>query len=394
MPIAKFRFEDRFRGWQLEEVEFGDFNLLVGLSGVGKTMILEALNKIDLVLDEGTAYGNGCQWEMTVDWQGATYCWSVEVDLRAGTSATTTTTLPGDQTHNGEPRRAGPPILKESITKDGSGHMVNRTADTFQFQGTDLPRLSSTESAISLLGDEDAIAPLRQALARFMYSRAPVWGRGFARYDPNVIKEAREQRPTIEDLREAPGMTLLDKAYVLQEDHGVVFRQVMDAYTDIFPMVRDVCVRPFSVLDMKTYMDYPMDWLTFGIREDGVDDWITGDRLSMGMLRVLTHLFELALAPNGTVFLIDEIENSLGVNCLPQLMEQFMARADELQFILTSHHPYVINNVPKKWWKVVTRKGSTVTVRDASEIKALDTASSHDAFTLLMNAPEYEEGIR
>jgi hypothetical protein len=111
------------------------------------------------------------------------------------------------------------------------------------------------------------------------------------------------------------------------------------------------------------------------------------------MQRTLVHLLSIALAPSGTVIIVDEIENSMGVNCLPQLIEHFLQRTD-LQFILTSHHPYVINNIPWRYWRLVTRKGSEVTVRDATSIPALDSASSLEKFTQLMNLEEYEEAIK
>jgi len=106
------------------------------------------------------------------------------------------------------------------------------------------------------------------------------------------------------------------------------------------------------------------------------------------------HLIELALAPDGTVVLIDEIENSLGLNCLPQLSEYFLERSRDLQFIITSHHPYIINAIPPEQWRVVTREGSEVTVRDRSSIIGLQTLSAQDSFTLLTNLDEYREGIR
>jgi predicted ATPase len=105
------------------------------------------------------------------------------------------------------------------------------------------------------------------------------------------------------------------------------------------------------------------------------------------------HLFELALAPAGTVVLIDEFENSLGVNCLSQVTEHLLERAGDLQFLLTSHHPYIINNVPIRDWLVVTRHGGTVKVLDASQLPALNTKSHQDKFTLLMNLREYERGV-
>ena len=90
--------------------------------------------------------------------------------------------------------------------------------------------------------------------------------------------------------------------------------------------------------------------------------------------------------------LVDEIENGLGVNCMPEVTEALRLRTD-LQFILTSHHPYIINNLPTRAWKLVRRQGTQVRIDPASEFAGIDTSSHHRAFTQLINLPEFEDGI-
>lgn len=111
--------------------------------------------------------------------------------------------------------------------------------------------------------------------------------------------------------------------------------------------------------------------------------------MSSGMRRTLVHILELVLCPRATVLLIDEYENSMGINCLPAITNHMLDRAGELQFIITSHHPYVINKVAKDHWMVVRREGSVVELLPASAIPSLDTRSSQDAFVQLMNSKEY-----
>ncbi len=209
------------------------------------------------------------------------------------------------------------------------------------------------------------------------------------------MNRIREKFPTLKELREAKGIHSLIKAYILQEDHPEEFGKVREAYTEIFPTVLDVKLaenEEWFVADAEGSWEH-REWLSLGIKEKGVEEWVLNDQISAGMLRALVHLFELTLAPSGTVILVDEFENSMGVNCLPQMTDHFL-RHSELQFILTSHHPYVINNIPWRYWKLVTRKGSEVTIKDATSIPELDTASSLEKFTLLMNLEEYEEAIQ
>ncbi|KFA90838.1 hypothetical protein Q664_25995 [Archangium violaceum Cb vi76] len=136
-----------------------------------------------------------------------------------------------------------------------------------------------------------------------------------------------------------------------------------------------------------------MEHLSFKLKEHGVPKWIRAEDISSGMARTLNHLVDLMLAPAGTVVLIDEFENSLGVNCMGPLTDFILSRANDLQFVITSHHPYIINNIPKSHWKLVRRKGSTVRVTPASEIPALQGPSAQDDFIRLINSPEFEEGM-
>ena len=65
----------------------------------------------------------------------------------------------------------------------------------------------------------------------------------------------------------------------------------------------------------------------------------------------------------------------------------------KFSFTGIGHHPYIIHNIPWENWQIVSRNGSDVKVTKATHIPELDTASSLDKFTQLVNLPEYEGGI-
>jgi len=126
------------------------------------------------------------------------------------------------------------------------------------------------------------------------------------------------------------------------------------------------------------------------VREDGVKNWIRHDFLSSGMLKSLIFIADMYLCAEGTVVLIDEFENSLGVNCI-DIIDDLLFENRNLQYIITSHHPYIINNVPMAHWKIVTRNGSVVSVKNANEFKL--GKSKHEAFMQLMQLEEFTQGI-
>lgn len=390
MPISKFSFEDTLRGWKLNEVTFDDFNLLVGNSGVGKTRILRAIRKVVNAGTTGTDDLVGRQWMMEINDEDHHYRWSAETEDYLS--------YVGSIDHWIDNQR--PELIRETIWLQDK-IIVERAGASFNFEGKSLPRLKTTESAISLLRDEDSLSPLYRSLSRFIFSEAFAWSSAVEsgllpfRFERESVNRIREKYPTLRGLREAKGVHFLIKAYILQEDHPEEFGRVRETYTEIFPTVLDVKLaenEELLVTDDEDSVE-SREWLSLGIKEKGAKGWVLNDQISAGMLRSLVHLFEIALAAPGTVIIVDEFANSMGVNCLPQMTDHFLRHSD-LQFILTSHHPYVINNIPWRYWKLVTREGAEVTVKDATSVPALSEASSLEKFTQLLNLEEYAEAIR
>ena len=173
------------------------------------------------------------------------------------------------------------------------------------------------------------------------------------------------------------------KAYFLQRLFPDEFEKVQDAYIEIFPSVKEIRV------EVKPVSNNQYRFL-FEIKENGLDNWISQNRMSSGMFRTLIHLIEILLAPEESVIVIDEFENSLGINCMPELTEFILDRSPELQFILTSHHPYIINSIPWTNWQVVSRIDNKITARKTTDIPELETASSLDKFTQLIDLLEFE----
>ncbi len=391
MSITKFSYEEKQSGWKLNEVSFVDFNLLVGKSGVGKTKILDALYfvcRFGTSVEWGTL--NDFSWEIQLEIGIDTYTWK-------GQKSSARSNL---KDANGTATRPHHVSLTETIIKNQNEVLVSRDQDTFIFKGEELPRLTKASSAISLLEAEDSIQPIYKVLKGFYFRER--WEKVYFSIDSGVELPMPDEEfknrwlgncPTLGSMREDPDDPKLYRAYMLQEYYRTEFDQVKALFQEMFPQVIDIRLGALGEFSDALPPQYSrQDVLVLGIREEGIEKWILERRLSEGMLRVLNYLFEITLAPSDSVIVIDEVENSLGINCLPQLIEYFLRRAD-LQFILTSHHPYVINNIPVKYWKLVTRKGSEVTVKNASELPALSSVSSLEKFTQLMNLEEYEEAI-
>ncbi len=362
MKIRTLEYHDNRADWHLNPVDFSADNLtlLVGVSGVGKTLILESIMNLKEIA-EGESL-NGVKWNVTFSAEnGLTYCWEGEFETKK------------ERENETEQFK----IIYEKLTYDQL-LIVERKFSDIILKGKETPKLSPFQSVITILNLEEVIEPIYKAFKTVIYSGT---------YDPGFLisptdSSFKDMLITKDMLK--MGSPLKFRLFFSYKNDPETFEKIKQHFIEIFPYAEDIKVEP----DRK-YNDAVSFWIQ--IKEKGIMNWIEEHRISSGMLRVLRHLMELYLLPEGSVILIDEFENSLGINCIDALTEN-LSQDRDLQFIITSHHPYIINNIAMEHWKIVTRKGNTVTVRDASDFKLGKT--KHSAFMELLQLEEYSDGIQ
>ena len=378
MKIQSFKFSNNKENWHIEEVKFEDLNLLVGGSGVGKTRILKALELIrDVALGSNRNLDN-LEWSINFSHLGQNYRW----ELKSSSIKNEEIFINLNESEQTE-------IVYEKLVRyddDSEIEILLRSGLDSKFNNEKLPKLKRTESAITLLSEEDLIIPVRQAFKQliFNFETRQKWMIGLG-YDPAKMELLDEIKLNAYDFQEYfAGDPPVLKAFCLQKFFPHLFNEIKEYYIDIFPELKDVRV--------SSKRDSDGDFLLFfEIQENGLEDWIPQQRISSGMFRTLIFLIEVISAPKESVILIDEFENSLGINCMAELTDFLLDKSPDVQFILTSHHPYIINNIPWKTWQIVSKSGNKVRVKKASDIPALDTASSLDKFTQLINLLDSEE---
>ena len=378
MKIQSFKFSNHKENWHIEEVKFEDLNLLVGGSGVGKTRILKALNLICDIAKGRNRNLDDLEWSINFSHLGQNYRW----ELKSSSIKNEEILLNVNESEQTE-------IVYEKLVRydddDSELEILLRNDSDSKFNKKDLPKLKRTESAITLLSEEDLIIPVGEAFNRFIFNFQIPQELMFnnRNNDPNRIELSHEI--SISNFQEYfAGTPPAIKAFYLQKFFPDVFNEIKEYYIDIFSELKDVRV--------SSKRDSDGDFLLFfEIQENGLEDWIPQQRISSGMFRTLIFLIEVISAPKESVILIDEFENSLGINCMAELTDFLLDKSPDVQFILTSHHPYIINNIPWKTWQIVSKSGNKVRVKKASDIPALDTASSLDKFTQLINLLDSEE---
>ena len=389
MKINNFNFKNNSQNWHLEKTYFDSLNLLVGASGVGKTRILKALYLICNVAQGEVQMLEDVEWSIDFSHLGQKYRW----ELKA--------LNPTEKTFSSEQNQSE--IADEKLVKLAEDNkpieILHRTKIESTLNKIQIPKLKRTESAITLLAEEESIAPIADAFKRFIFNETLQNVEISVGLDPSSlilspslnaqlksINTDRNAYPkALETFKETSiNFATILKAYYLKEYFPQIFDEIKESYIEIFPSVKNIRVTVNKQSD-KNYN------LLLEIQEHGSENWIPQYRISSGMYVTLTYLIEITTAPEGSVFVVDEFENSLGINCMPQLTDFILDKSPNLQFILTSHHPYIINNIPWKTWQLVSRTNGTIRTRKAVDIPELNTASSLDKFTQLINLLEHEE---
>jgi predicted ATPase len=361
MRIESLHFKNITEGWELSETKFDDLNLLVGVSGAGKTQILEAIRTVQKIAGGRSMLGN-IQWSVAFQVQGHSYKWSgaMEEDVNPA---------------NGEALSL---FIFEELERDNI-NIVSRDSESCVVSATTTPNLNPDESTMKVFSREKFIAPAYEGFWRIV-SSAINPGRSPLPQTQRQIDTFFPKLKTLKTVRESQ-REVFWKLFCLQEQAPKEFKLIQEMVNETFPEVLEIKVDLMESRDGKLYPD---------IQIRVGENWIQQERVSSGMLKTILFMSEVYLSSEEKVFLIDEFENSLGINCLDVVTDQLFG-SRELQFIITSHHPYVINNIPMEYWKVVTRKGGVIQTHSAEELKL--GRSKHKAFTELINSKEFRQGV-
>ncbi|CAD0233234.1 AAA family ATPase [Planktothrix agardhii] len=375
MQIKKLEYYDDEYKWKLEEVNFlPNLNLLVGVSGVGKTRILRAIYNLKSIANGASL--NGVKWNVCfIANNNLEYTWSGEFETRENTISINETSEDDEQVK----------LINEQLVCNNETVLIERIDSEIIFNGSKTPKLSPFESVVELLKQEDQIAPVKESLDKIVLADSESVDRAW-RLPVSIFKKF--EKASLSALQES-GLPVPIKLSILYRTLPDEFNKIKEAFISVFPNVSDIKVETIKDDDIPIALSKLLkEATTVSIKEKGIEDWI--ENISSGMLKTLMYISELYLAPENCIILIDEFENSLGVNCLDSVTELVLDNK-KLQFIITSHHPYIINNVSPAYWKIVTRKAGLVTVKNSKDFHISE--SRQKAFIDLINVLEDEADL-
>lgn len=411
MKIKEIWFKNNRHRWELERTTFSDLTLLVGASGVGKTKILNVIMRL-INISKGYAY-NGIEWDFhfAAD-EDEDYRWTGEFE---SIKEIEQREFKEEEISGNGGLQKIPKLLNEKLYLDDK-LVFERKESNVKYENKKTPKISPHTSLLSLFTKEDKISPIKKSFEKIMlldYGNEKIvrinasllkkltelfmkdiqkLQKKVKKVIPkNVSKKGKEiigkfirseEFTGLLPLKETRNINtfILFKLAIMWVNYRAQFEKIVLEFKDIFPQVEDI---QFKLLEEQ-------DVYELQIKERGTD-WISRSEISFGMFKTLMHIAEMKLLADGYVVLIDEFENSLGVNCIDEVSAGLVNPGRDLQYIITSHHPYIINNIDMKYWKVVMRKGAKVFTKNADQLKL--GKSKHEAFKQLLNLEEFAEGI-
>ncbi len=377
MKIKKLNYINKTFGWELDNIEFDKLTLLVGASGVGKTQILNAI--LDLKnLANGIPVG-AVRWDVEFETiKGNKYKWTGEFENYGFQNII----ILDENLKNNKQK-----LISEQLFLNNE-KILERTRTETIFKKNTTPKLSQQESIISILKEEDEISEVYKGFNKLILSEQHL-NKSFQilRNDAH-IHNLLSSCKTLEQIQELND-NIFVKLYLVSNNEIKTFNSIKERFCEIFPKVENIKIAPLETANENIPI-YLKELSFIQIKEKESENWILHISISSGMFKVLINICEMYLCADGTVFLIDEFENSLGVNCIDEITNEVLNSDRNLQFIITSHHPYIINNIPYTNWKLVTRNAGKVKAQTVDKFNI--GKSNHDAFMQLMQLEEFLTG--
>jgi ABC-type multidrug transport system ATPase subunit len=356
-----------------EATNFSRINLLVGDSGTGKTKFLNTIDNFFKQLVSPKIRFSG-KWDVDFEVAGISYNYRLSV--------TQSTRSPREKT-----------IESEILTK-GKGELFNRSNGSIIWKGNKMPKLSSDQACFSLLED-DEITPIYLNMKKVIARRFS--GNELdANFQLGTVLSNAPNNPvpphikSLGDLAIEP-IDFHNKMYILKIFSPGNYKKVIELIKTAFPIIEEADIQ--DMIKVLPNFQGPLHTHVFSIKEKNIEKWIATNNISSGMQKIFLLILDTILLQDAGILLIDEYENSLGISAINFLPDLIDTISENCQFIITSHHPYIINKIPIESWKVFHREGIQVHITDGDFLKEKYSKSSQDNFVQLINDPIYKNGL-
>jgi hypothetical protein len=242
---------------------------------------------------------------------------------------------------------------------------IRRRDNTIHLGGHTLRSASPSKSALAIVRQDAEIQAIRDHLSRILFGEEAA--DTFAGLGKR-LQDLCEEFPTLSAVR-GSRLPTYHKLAIVHEIAPAYFAMIVQSVRERFPQIADV---DFDRLTRGRFTDVP----ALRVLEHGTDQWqselggTSGLTISSERLQAVLNLASVALWPDNAVILIDDFETSLGTYCLEPVMAAAADQDRNLQVILTSADPDVLQRIGRDRRKVVVWQGSIVTIDDNPEHSA------------------------
>ena len=372
VKLKWIEFENLRTGLKIERVVFNDdITLLVGLSGVGKTQILNAIEySLKLAVNKNLRLE---PYNTTLCFQigEEVYVWSYRIQQ--------------DHTEDiFESKEIKYFFAYEKLQNIKGDILMQRTSDTIQVTGYDkVPTPKKDESLLVQYSEDAFVKPIISEMLKLypieieMDVRGAIAQESFNMFKAKIKESFKEnEKQPFEKFSHLPVPL---KIYITKKYYPQMYAQIFSAVKELFMEINSIDI--IEDPDREIYM----------VAIDVYGKRLLQHEISNGMLKTIYYIVELITMSKNSLVLIDEFENGLGVNCIDVLAELLLGERRDLQFVITSHHPKIINQISNKKWKIIERDIATVKNFTAEEYGIMH--SQHDAYFNLINRWEFEGKI-
>lgn len=369
--VKWIEFENIETGLKVERVDFfEDITLLVGLSGVGKTQILNAVEySLNLAVRKDVIM-RPYFVNMGIEIDGDIYEWVYKI---SGIEKE-------DILFENQEEYC---IQYEKLIKNGDV-IFERCDEDIRVMGYDkVPQPKKDESLLSQYSEDEEFEKLISGI-RKLYSvemelavRGGIKSELFSKLKVRVVETIRKgDNVPFKTFSHLPAAM---KIYIVKHYYKDIYIKIFDAVKELFMEIEDI-----DVVEDEDREMYLVAIQVYGKK-------LLQHDISNGMLKTIYYIVELFTMSDNSLVLIDEFENGLGVNCIDLLSEILLFERKDLQFIITSHHPKIINGIEQNRWKIIDRYGSIV--KNSNSEKYGIGNSQHEAYFNLINRWEFEGKI-
>lgn len=381
MRIQSIEFENYTTGQKIKKLQFDKINLLVGGTGAGKTQILQIISSyVKAASRDSTIVAIQFKAHFKMEFSAVVF-----PDEKKRQEVSIMWEIHTDEMNNiaTSPYHLDYGISEEHLKiTDSSTNKdiltVNRTTTDLSINDIPNSSISPEQSIFTTFSAPLEIAQIRAQLFSIITYDQQL--RGFADLHQKNVEKWRQQAKG--RLTHSANFTSLLIFYspLMQIDlvrtyDKTLFTEFLCDLQNIFP----------SIEDIKMDLVAGSEFYNLYMLENG--KWIPKNAIAGGILKTIYLLAVINFNLPNNVILLDELENSLGVNCLDEITDYILTatHSHKSQFIMTSHHPYIISHITEPYWLIISQNNGVISAKKAHDVGITSVNNLQDLFFQLIN---------